>query len=182
MTVTQTTDYRGLYPKYIVTKADGTPAPGPLFILRYGKDPHARVALAAYADSCEATHPVLAIELRAALAKLAMTKTPVDHEPTNPDVWRMRFSGHLDLGIRAAELTGTDLDTVTGFELEFTRAFTTYLHNSDSDRKRRFLLQINDIAARAYAYLTGLDRPELRVTIDSILFDLGALAGVLATS
>lgn len=38
--------------------------PGPVFVLAYTKDPHARVALAAYADSCEAEYPQLAADLR----------------------------------------------------------------------------------------------------------------------
>lgn len=179
MTITQSDENRGLYAKYVVTKADGTPVPGPLFILRYAKDPHARVALTAYADSCDATHPLLAIELRAALAKLRMTKIPVEHQPANPDVWRMRFSAHVDHAIRAANLTGTDLDTAAQFEVDLTRAFTKYLNSSDDARRRRFLAQINTIAARAYAFLIELDHPELRVPIENILFDLGGLAEVL---
>ncbi|WP_142386937.1 hypothetical protein [Mycobacterium hubeiense] len=42
--------------------------PGPVFVLSYTTDPHARAALAAYADSCEAENRALAADLRAALA------------------------------------------------------------------------------------------------------------------
>ncbi|PQM45691.1 hypothetical protein C1Y40_04135 [Mycobacterium talmoniae] len=57
---------RGLYDKYRVERADGK-AKGPYFVLAYTTDPHAAVALAAYADSCEADYPMLAADLREAL-------------------------------------------------------------------------------------------------------------------
>lgn len=180
MTTTQPDESRGLYDKYTVTKADGTPATGPLFILNYSKDHHARAALAAYADSCQGTHPVLAIDLRAALAKLRMTVIPTDHQPANPDVWRMRFANHIDGAARAADLTGDTLETSRALDRELTRAFTVYLNSTASDRKRRFLLQINTIAARAYAFYVELDRPDLKVPVETILFDLAGLADVLA--
>jgi hypothetical protein len=172
----------GLYPKcnVNVTKADGTPVTGPLFILNYAKDPHARAALATYADACQHTDPVLAIDLRAALARLRMTVIPTDHQPANPDVWRARFSGHIEQGIQAAQLAGDTLETAREFDRELTRAFTVYLNSTASDRKRRFLLQINTIAARAYAFYVELDRPDLKVPIEAILFDLAGLADVLA--
>lgn len=44
---------RGLYSKYRVTKADGTPLDGDCFVLRPDRDPAARAALAAYAASTE---------------------------------------------------------------------------------------------------------------------------------
>lgn len=61
---------RGLYGKYIAYRV--APFAGradalvrePFFLLKYTTDPHARVALAAYADSCEADYPVLAADLR----------------------------------------------------------------------------------------------------------------------
>ena len=63
---------RGLYRRFDLYRVgdDGEPqylVTDPYFILRYTTDPHARVALAAYADSCEAEFPVLAADLRAAL-------------------------------------------------------------------------------------------------------------------
>lgn len=61
-------DPRGFYKKYNVTRVDGKPDDGPFFTLAFNHDPHARVALAAYADSCESENPTLAAELRQALA------------------------------------------------------------------------------------------------------------------
>lgn len=60
---------RGLYRKYLLFKAGGdmTPVLNPFFALRYTTDPHAAVALAAYAKSCEADYPQLAADLREAL-------------------------------------------------------------------------------------------------------------------
>ena len=42
--------------------------PGPVFVLAYARDAHARAALSAYADSCETDYPQLAADLRDALA------------------------------------------------------------------------------------------------------------------
>lgn len=58
------------FTKFNVTRTDGKPMVGPWFVLAYGRDPHARVALAAYADSVEFELPQLAAELRAELARL----------------------------------------------------------------------------------------------------------------
>lgn len=63
---------RGLYGKYRVEKIRRSPGPagieyvdpGPVFVLAYTKDPHARVALAAYAESCRTDFPELARDLR----------------------------------------------------------------------------------------------------------------------
>lgn len=56
------------FDKYNVTRRDsGEPVEGPLFTLAFGRDPHARKALAAYADSCDYELPGLAADLRAAL-------------------------------------------------------------------------------------------------------------------
>ncbi len=59
----------GLVQEYVVTRADGAPIPDDawLFVLRYDRDPHARVALRAYAESCRGENPVLADDLLAAL-------------------------------------------------------------------------------------------------------------------
>lgn len=54
---------RGLYGKYRVERIDGK-RKGPYFVLAYTTDPHARAALAAYADSCEDEYPLLAADLR----------------------------------------------------------------------------------------------------------------------
>lgn len=56
------------FTKYDVRyKETGETVEGPLFTLAFSRDPHARVALAAYARSCEAEMPGLAADLRAAL-------------------------------------------------------------------------------------------------------------------
>lgn len=52
----------GLYGKYRVEKVNGKPT-GPVFVLAYSTDPHARAALAAYAESCRADFPQLADDL-----------------------------------------------------------------------------------------------------------------------
>lgn len=57
---------RGLYAKYHVTRTDGKEK-GPYFVLAYTSDPHAAVALAAYAKSCEQDFPKLAADLRETL-------------------------------------------------------------------------------------------------------------------
>ena len=60
----------GLYGKYHVQKiVNAGPDcvkwvdPGPVFVLAYSKDPHARVALAAYIESCRGEFPLLAADL-----------------------------------------------------------------------------------------------------------------------
>ena len=59
---------RGLYRKYELRRVneDGSlryVVADPFFALRYTTDPHARVALEAYADSCAADYPALAADL-----------------------------------------------------------------------------------------------------------------------
>jgi hypothetical protein len=64
----------GLFKKFTVTRTDGSSAPGgkhendQYFPLNITTDQHAMPAIAAYADSCAITQPVLAAELRAILA------------------------------------------------------------------------------------------------------------------
>ena len=62
MTVTDPDTERGLYGKYRVEKVNGKPI-GRVFVLDYDNDPHARVALEAYADSCGDEYPQLASDL-----------------------------------------------------------------------------------------------------------------------
>lgn len=64
---------RGLYRKYRLTRVaeDGTPiyeVDEPFFALRYTRDPHARAALNAYADSCADEAPQLAADMRRELS------------------------------------------------------------------------------------------------------------------
>ncbi|ART74328.1 hypothetical protein BTO20_37535 (plasmid) [Mycobacterium dioxanotrophicus] len=76
----------GLYAKYQITaeRTDGKPI-GPYFILEYATDPHARAALATYAQSCGAENPTLASYLHAELARTAPTTTAYDHHITITD-------------------------------------------------------------------------------------------------
>lgn len=57
---------KGLYGKYHITKADGTPcdAYADYFVLRLDKDKHARKAMLAYADSIEPENRTLAKDIR----------------------------------------------------------------------------------------------------------------------
>lgn len=70
--------------KFHVERLDGRDQPGGdkadarYFVLDYVHDPHARTALAAYADACEAGLPGLAADLRAALG------VPVPDMSTDP--------------------------------------------------------------------------------------------------
>lgn len=56
---------QGLYGKYILSKKSGNPIDpnARYFVLRYDEDPHARVALKAYAESCEKDNPLLSNDL-----------------------------------------------------------------------------------------------------------------------
>ena len=51
-----------VFHKYNVTRTDGKPMDA-AFVLEL-KDPYAKAALRAYADACEATHPMLAADIR----------------------------------------------------------------------------------------------------------------------
>lgn len=61
---------KGLYNKFVVTRTDGTDAPGEkhdsctYFVLDLTHDPHAMPALEAYANSCAEDFPTLAADLR----------------------------------------------------------------------------------------------------------------------
>jgi hypothetical protein len=60
---------RGLYQKYRVTRgSDGGLCSGRFFVLKYDTDPHARVAVRAYADSVEEQNPTLARDIRLQIA------------------------------------------------------------------------------------------------------------------
>lgn len=79
-----TSQDRGLYPKYHITKADGRPTDpsASYFVLRLdGQDPHAtacRAAAAVYADRIEPVLPLLARDLRAQLAALDPSRSAAD--------------------------------------------------------------------------------------------------------
>ncbi len=65
MAATDPDKQRGMYPKYRVEKLNGKPV-GPCFVLEF-KDPHARAAIRAYAESCQDEYPQLAADLLKAL-------------------------------------------------------------------------------------------------------------------
>ncbi len=84
MTTTETNDRnRGLYRRFDLYRVgdDGEPqylVTDPYFILRYTTDPHARVALEAYADSCADDYPELAADLYRQLGIDATEKTQLE--------------------------------------------------------------------------------------------------------
>lgn len=61
-------DPRGYYEKYDVHPKEGPDKGGPYFVLAFGRDPHARAALEAYAHSVLVQNPRLAAELWKALS------------------------------------------------------------------------------------------------------------------
>lgn len=65
MTTNYTVDPAGFYQKYTVIRNDGKPLEpnAQWFVLMIHKDPHAVVALQAYADSVRDTNPTLAHDL-----------------------------------------------------------------------------------------------------------------------
>lgn len=65
----------GFETRFKVTRTDGKPCrpEARYLVLDYAGDPHARIAVAAYADSIEAENPQMAADLRDALA--------------NPEAW-----------------------------------------------------------------------------------------------
>lgn len=80
-------DTTGIHAKYTVTRNDGKDGPGQkhhgcsYFVLDVDHDPHAHVALLAYAESCESESPELAKGLRkwvgiTALAQLKAASPP----------------------------------------------------------------------------------------------------------
>jgi len=79
----------GLYGKFIISRVDGTDAPGgkhdgcDYFALDLTHDPFAMPAIKAYADACRTEYPVLAADLD---AKLTLSVSPPEHaETTNED-------------------------------------------------------------------------------------------------
>lgn len=60
----------GVFRKFKVTRTDGGSQRGQkhfgceYFVLDVDHDPHARAALIAYANACEAAHPLLALDMR----------------------------------------------------------------------------------------------------------------------
>lgn len=67
---TYTPDTNGLYNKYTVVRQDGTPVEEPTFTLR-PQDPHARIAMLAYAQSVQKQNGQLAKDLRSLASSYA---------------------------------------------------------------------------------------------------------------
>lgn len=84
-------EQQGLFRKFEVRRTDGSSEPGgkhegcECFVLDVDHDPLAPAALAAYASVCEATHPLLAADLRSRYGLPAPTAQPVMPEPV---AWR----------------------------------------------------------------------------------------------
>lgn len=68
-------EQQGVFHKFDVRRTDGSDQPGGkhhgcrYFVLDLDHDPHAAAAMAAYADSCKETHPMLSAEIESDLAK-----------------------------------------------------------------------------------------------------------------
>lgn len=74
----------GFEPRFWVTRADGKPcrAEARYLVLDYAGDPHAKAALAAYADSIASENPRMAADLRDALVN--PTSYPAQHRDAHP--------------------------------------------------------------------------------------------------
>jgi len=102
------TNTAGLTDKYIVRRVDGSDAEGGrnfgrrYFVLSYDSDPHARAALAAYAESCATDHPELAADLRARLGK----KEAPAPAPTETGPWKTWEAAPDDVWFTSASAVG----------------------------------------------------------------------------
>jgi hypothetical protein len=106
---------QGLFHKFDVRRTDGSDAPGGKhhwcrhFVLDMDHDPHARAALAAYADAVEATHPVLAVDLR---QQFALAAAPIAHVETTPAGWVRLVVRNVVVAGRSPRSTYPDLDSM----------------------------------------------------------------------
>jgi hypothetical protein len=79
---TKPAEQQGLFRKFDVRRTDGSDAPGgkhhgcEYFVLDVRHDPHAKAALAAYAEAVRATHPLLADDM---IARYGLAAQPVEH-------------------------------------------------------------------------------------------------------
>lgn len=84
------TDGRGLYRKYIIGRTDHEDEAGgrhegcDYFVLDLTHDPHARAAIAAYAEACARDRPRLAADLQSMLAGNYPAGKPI---PAAPSEW-----------------------------------------------------------------------------------------------
>ncbi len=85
---------QGLFQKFIVTRTDGSSGPGgkhehcEYFVLDIDHDQHAMPALEAYARTCAATHPELAVDLQQRYG------LPVDATMPPPTEQELRAAAH----------------------------------------------------------------------------------------
>lgn len=71
-------DPRGYYEKYDVHPKVGPDKGGPYFVLAFGRDIHARLALATYAASVRGDNPTLADDLAQALVDHPLPFPPAE--------------------------------------------------------------------------------------------------------
>ncbi len=77
-------EQQGVFRKFDVRRTDGSDQPGGkhhgcrYFVLDLDHDPHAAAAMAAYAEDCKATHPVLSAELSEEYPPHAVDASTVD--------------------------------------------------------------------------------------------------------
>lgn len=105
----------GLYQKFWVSRTDGSSVEGgkhhkcDYFVLDWKHDPFAVPAARAYADACEATHPDLAVDLRARADKAE--KEAARERAAPMPAWTLPFPGDTplpeDAAIKAAHPTRT---------------------------------------------------------------------------
>lgn len=113
-----TPDPKGLYDKYTVLK-DGNPVDGFTFVLRM-PDPHARVALLAYAGSVKTENPTLADEIERAVLQemnnsewVTLTQSEIagrfaTHEELH--LTSERAMEHAEIAFRRSVITVLDSD------------------------------------------------------------------------
>lgn len=97
-------EQQGLFRKFTVSRTDNSDRVGgrhygcEYFVLDINHDKAAPVALAAYADAIEATHPVLATDMRERYALAAALKAvPVPtFSPSGPNLWRNAAHGIVE--------------------------------------------------------------------------------------
>lgn len=99
-------EQQGLYQKYTIIKnSTGEEVKRPAFVLLPESDPHARIALRAYADAVEANNPVLASDLRS-----WMDSIEPQSKAAAPTKWGYYMRG-WGIGVDQTPLLITEWDT-----------------------------------------------------------------------
>jgi hypothetical protein len=81
----------GLIDRFTVARTDGKSAPGEkhdgcvYFVLDLSHDPHAKAAVAAYAESCEVDYPALSRDLHLAVAAMPLPTRPSTQPSATPE-------------------------------------------------------------------------------------------------